>query len=67
MKNNAGNKIIIQNLKVKIKNLVFAFCFVIRISNIVFHSTFVIFKTFVGKCKFTGVLPVFTTISPGFK
>ena len=28
--------------------------------------TFVIFKIFVGKCRCTGVLPVFTTISPDF-
>jgi hypothetical protein len=30
------------------------------------HSTFVIFTTFVGRCKCTGVLPVFTITSPVF-
>ena len=32
-----------------------------------FYSTFVIFKTLVGKCRCTGVLPVFITISPLFR
>src|SRR5688572_1714614 len=31
------------------------------------YSTLVIFTTLVGRCRCTGVLPVFTTTSPAFK
>ena len=36
-------------------------------SVIISYSTFVILIILVGKCKCTGVLPVFTTISPDTK